>query len=158
MMAVTVKPTPIQSARMTEVDDVRNALRLNLERLAHNWITIYRLQTKDREIYWLHGQEPEQASCEVDADYDLIKLYFNLDRIFSEVAPTEQSELVCHEVAHVTTWPLWELCDDLIGRLREENVSDAELAKWEKDLRRAGERSTTRVHRAVFNAYRINRK
>ena len=131
-------------------DDRTEALKEEIRDLCRFWLEVYNFRG-DFTVEWTTGKA-DQATCDHDTEYDAALLTFNVGRIW-ELEPDMLRELVCHEVAHIPTWPLWEVADDLLDRLTREGIARGEAEKWQTDIRRAGEYVTTMVHRAVSRAY-----
>jgi len=146
--------THLQTAEAVSLlnnSEARNeALKEEIRELCRFWLEVYNF-AGDFTIEWTTGKA-DQATCEHDTEYDAALLTFNPGRIW-ELEPDMLRELVCHEVAHIPSWPLWEVADDLLERLVREGIARGELEQWQKAIRRAGEYATTQIHRAVSRAY-----
>jgi hypothetical protein len=129
------------------------AVRDEIKRMLGYWLSVCNVHTPVVKVYWIDGAEKDRATCEVDHEYDELHFEFNVARIMAELNAEELFGEVCHESAHVLTWPIWRIANQLLDRLVTENISEGELKKWREDIRDAGELSTTWVHRAILRAW-----
>jgi hypothetical protein len=135
------------------VTEEEAALQEEIRNLIKNWLFVCNVRSAEIKLHWCRGPEKDRSSCSVDSEYDVIHFEFNIGRILGELSTEELFEETCHEVAHVLTWPLWKVSDQLLRRAAHDGMSEAEINKWKEDIREAGEQSTTFVHRAIMRAY-----
>jgi hypothetical protein len=128
-------------------------IKEQIDGLIFHWLGIYNQQHRDVRRNWIGGPGADAANCEFDSEYDEVVFGFNPGRIISEMDEEELDETVCHEVAHIPTWPLWKFGERLIKRLSQLGLDADELNNLRDDLKEAGEYSTVQVHRAVMRAY-----
>lgn len=144
---------------LERAESVAQQIRDEIDDLCQEWLEIYNQHHRDVIRRWLEGSHEDMANCGHDTEYDVVEMGFNVGRIMADL-PQDRDlrELVCHEVAHIPTWPLWEVCEDMLDMLAEAGLSERELKDWAKRIKRAGENATTRVHRAVMRAYNAKRE
>jgi hypothetical protein len=123
------------------------------ERLLH-WLWVYNQSHRDARISWDEGKD--RLNCYVNTAYDDIDFGVNLERVINESDDYDLNEDLCHEVAHVCTWPLSKICMKLMKRLENAGLSGEELETLQDDVEDAEEYATTQVHRAVMRAYETN--
>jgi len=155
-MSIEIAFYPDDDGRVLDrVGADEEALRREIKEQLGYWLHVCNVHTPDVRVHWIAGDSKDRATCEVDNEYDAIHFEFNIGRILAELTTDELFEEVCHEVAHILTWPLWRVAYQLVDRLSAENASAGELKKWRDDIEDAGERSTTFVHRSLLRAWKV---
>lgn len=144
-----------QPSIFVNIEWAEEALRRAIVKRLLYWLEVFNQQHRIATVNW--SEATDRLNCTVDVAYDRIIFGVNLKRIMAESDPEELDWDLCHEVAHVVTWPLSQLASDILDRLEAEDIGAANCNDWQKRIERAEEYVTTLVERAVIGAYNAGR-
>jgi len=98
--------------------------------------------------------DDSSAGCIADPEYRQARIIFSVDRLQTG---DDLDEFVAHELVHALLWPLQAQAEEfaaLASGLLPEYARPATTAKFEEDVRLAGEAAATDVGHAVLRYHR----